>query len=90
MKFKYFVLYIVKQLSYVLSVDNIDKKCKLIFSRVRKLRAFESYDAREWNRSFCQDNFFHKEQRLRYTPNSFHAESLLHDAEENYYLYNMR
>jgi hypothetical protein len=29
-------------------------------------------------------NYFHKEQRPRYTPNPFHVESLHYNAEEDY------
>ena len=36
--------------------------------------------------AFVKYNFFHKEQRPRYTPNPFHAESLYYNAEEDYYV----
>lgn len=31
---------------------------------------------------FVKYNFFHKEQRPRYTPSPFHAESLYYNADE--------
>ena len=37
-------------------------------------------------KAFVKYNFFHKEQRPRYTPNPFHAESLHYNAEEDYYV----
>jgi transposase len=36
--------------------------------------------------AFVKYNYFHKEQRPRYTPNPFHAESLHYNAEEDYYV----
>ena len=36
--------------------------------------------------AFVKYNFFHKEQRPRYTPNPFHAESLHYNTEEDYYV----
>ena len=39
--------------------------------------------------AFVKYNFFHKEQRPRYTPNPFHAESLYYNAEEDYYVCSM-
>ena len=36
--------------------------------------------------AFVKYNFFHKEQRPRYAPNPFHAESLYYNAEEDYYV----
>ena len=36
--------------------------------------------------AFVKYNFFHKEQRPRYTPNPFHAESLHYNAKEDYYV----
>ena len=34
--------------------------------------------------AFVKYNYFHKEQRPRYTPNPFHAESFHYNAEEDY------
>ncbi len=36
--------------------------------------------------AFIKYNYFHKEQRPRYTPNPFHAESLHNNAQEDYYV----
>ena len=36
--------------------------------------------------AFVKYNYFHKEQRPRYTPNPFHAESLHYNAGEDYYV----
>ncbi|EIN8172509.1 transposase, partial [Escherichia coli] len=36
--------------------------------------------------AFIKYNYFHKEQRPRYTPNPFHAESLHYNAQEDYYV----
>ena len=36
--------------------------------------------------AFVKYNYFHKEQRPRYTPNPFHAESLHYNAREDYYV----
>lgn len=36
--------------------------------------------------AFVKYNFFHKEQRPRYTPNPFHAESLHYNADKDYYV----
>lgn len=36
--------------------------------------------------AFVKYNYFHKEQRLRYSPNPFHAESLHYNAEGDYYV----
>ena len=36
--------------------------------------------------AFVKYNYFHKEQRPRYTPNPFHTESLHYNAEEDYYV----
>ena len=36
--------------------------------------------------AFIKYNYFHKEQRPRYTPNPFHAESLHYNAGEDYYV----
>ena len=36
--------------------------------------------------AFVKYNFFHKEQRPRYTPNPFHAESLYYNKDEDYYV----
>ena len=35
---------------------------------------------------FVKYNYFHKVQRLRYTPDPFHAESLHYTAEKDYYV----
>ena len=35
--------------------------------------------------AFIKYNYVHKEQRPRYTPNPFHAESLHYNAQEDYY-----
>ena len=37
-------------------------------------------------KAFVKYNYFHKEQRPRYTPNPFHAESLHYNAKEDYYV----
>ena len=39
--------------------------------------------------AFVKYNYFHKEQRPRYTPNPFHAESLHYNAGEDYYVCTM-
>ena len=39
--------------------------------------------------AFVKYNYFHKEQRPRYSPNPFHAESLHCNAEGDYYVYPM-
>ena len=36
--------------------------------------------------AFIKYNYFHKEQRPRYTPNPFHTESLHYNAQEDYYV----
>ena len=36
--------------------------------------------------TFIKYNYFHKEQRPRYTPNPFHTESLHYNAQEDYYV----
>ena len=36
--------------------------------------------------AFVKYNYFHKEQRPRYTSNPFHAESLHYNAEGDYYV----
>ena len=36
--------------------------------------------------AFVKNNYFHKEQCPRYTPNPFHAESLHYNAQEDYYV----
>ena len=36
--------------------------------------------------AFVKYNFFHKEQRPRYAPDPFHAESLHYNAEGDYYV----
>ena len=39
--------------------------------------------------AFVKYNYFHKEQRSRYTPNPFHAESLHYNAKGDYYFFPM-
>ena len=48
----------------------------------------ENYRFMEENQieAFVKYNFFHKEQRPRYTPNPFQAESLYYNADEDYYV----
>lgn len=36
--------------------------------------------------AFVKYNFFHKEQRPRYTPDPFQVESLYYNADEDYYV----
>lgn len=36
--------------------------------------------------AFVKYNFFHKEQRPRYTTNPFQADSLYYNADEDYYV----
>ena len=52
----------------------------------------ENYRSMQENgiEAFVKYNYFHKEQRPRYTPNPFHAESLHYNAGEDYYVCPMR
>ena len=48
----------------------------------------ENYRFMEENaiEAFVKYNFFHKEQRPRYTPDPFQVESLYYNADEDYYV----
>ena len=65
------------------------------YNRLPKIGVADSGYGSEENYQFMQENgikafvkynFFHKEQRPRYTPNPFHAESLHYNPDEDYYV----
>ena len=60
--------------------------CHVVFYLSKHSLWFYTPPASMLDTFFIKYNYFHKEQRPRYTPNPFHAESLHYNAQEDYYV----